>query len=195
MEKLEQRYLLSSKKFTLHRQGIRIKEKSVFDDKEWEADYHDIGLDLTKVRSREGLGNAVLFGGLLIVSSHMTFQSFLDGTDMKLSMLFLFFCFMWLTVFWWSIQKYFAAHFILSGGRKTLTFFISSPDEETVRSFIETIRTKVRARLKEELSTFDPDMKFEHQLENLKYLRQRGVIDQAELEVLRENLREQHLIK
>lgn len=61
-------------------------EKSLFDDKEWEARYDQIGLDVEKIKSREGIGNAILFGGLLIVTSIMTFDAFTDGkTDLKLA--------------------------------------------------------------------------------------------------------------
>jgi len=192
---LKQRYFLSTKNFQLAENKILIKEKLVFDEQEWEARYNEVGLDLIKIKSREGIGNAVSFGGLLIVSSHMTFNAFTDGTDLMLAFLFLFFCFMWATVFWWSIQKYFAAHFILNGGAKTLTFFINSPDEQTVRSFIDIIRAKAKDKLIGELTTFDPDMTFDQQLANLKYLKKIEVLEQTDFEGIREELRERHLLK
>jgi hypothetical protein len=168
---------------------------SVFDSKEWEARYNELGLDLVKIKSREGIGNAVLFGGLLIVSSLMTYRAFIDGTDIKLAFLFLFFCFMWATVFWWSVQKYFAAHFILRNGHKTLTFFINSPSEKEVRVFIDELRDRIKAKLKQQLTHFDPDMSFEEQLSHLRHLKNLEVIGQEEFEVIREKLRHQHLIK
>src|SRR5690606_31000716 len=100
-----------------------------------------------------------------------TYNAFTTDTDVKLAFMFLFFCFMWATVFWWSIQKYFSAHFILSGGNKTLTFFINSPDEKTVRQFIDLIRYNVKERLRKDLTTFDPDLSFDEQLGHLKYLK------------------------
>ena len=195
MTTLKQKYYLSKKTFELTDRKVVIVEKSVFDDKEWEARYNELGLDLVKIKSREGIGNAVLFGGLLIVTAFMTFKAFTDGTDYKLAFLFLFFCFMWGTVFWWSIQKYFAAHFVLRGGQKTLTFFINSPNEKTVKEFIDQIRERTKGRLKEELTHFDPDLSFEDQLSNLKYLKNIDVIEQDEFEKIREQLREKHLIK
>lgn len=196
MTTLKQKYNLSKKTFALTERKVVIVEKSLFDDKEWEARYNELGLDLVKIKSREGIGNAVLFGGLLIVTTIMTFQAFTDGTtDYKLAFLFLFFCFMWGTVFWWSIQKYFAAHFVLRGGQKTLTFFINSPNEKTVKEFIDKIRERTKGRLKEELTHFDPDLGFDEQLSNLKYLKNIDVIEQEEFEKIREQLRERHLIK
>lgn len=170
-------------------------EKSVFDDAEWEARYDEIGLDLAKFKSREGIGNAVLFGGLLIISSLMTYNAFTTDTDIKLAFFFLFSCFMWGTVFWWSIQKYFSAHFILSGGNKTLTFFIDSPDEKTVRQFIDIIRTRIKDRLRKDLTIFDPDLTFDDQLGHLKYLKRIDILTQEEFEIIRDDLRERHLIK
>lgn len=172
-----------------------VVEKSIFDEREWEARYDQVGLDLEKVKSREGLGNAILFGGLLIVSSTMTYDAFTDGkTDLKLAFLLLFFCFMWATVFWWSIQKYFAAHFILSGGSKVLAFFINSPNEKTVRQFIDKIREKKKEKLRE-TTGFDPDLTFEEQLDQLRYLKRIEVLTQDEFESIREELRERHLLK
>ena len=195
MTTLKQKYYLSKKTFELTDRKVVIVEKSFFDDKEWEARYNELGLDLVKIKSREGIGNAALFGGLLIVTAFMTFKAFTDGTDIKLAFLFLFFCFMWGTVLWWSIQKYFAAHFVLRGGQKTLTFFINSPNEKTVKEFIDQIRERTKGRLKEELTHFDPDLSFEDQLSNLKYLKNIDVIEQEEFERIREQLRERHLIK
>lgn len=192
---LKQKYYLSKKSFELTDRKVVIVEKSVFDDKEWEARYNELGLDLVKIKSREGIGNAVLFGGLLIVSSLMTFTAFTDGTDYKLAFLFLFFCFMWATIFWWSIQKYFSAYFVLRGGQKVLTFFINSPDEETVKNFIDKIKEKTKIRIKEELVHFDPDLSFEEQLSNLKYIKSIDIIEQTEFEKIREDLREKHLVK
>ena len=178
---LKQRYFLSTKIYELRPDKIVVTEKSFFDEKEWEARFDQIGLDVEKIKSREGIGNAILFGGLLIVTSIMTFDAFTDGkTDLKLAFLFLFFCFMWGTVFWWSIQKFFASLFILNGGNKVLTFFINSPDEKTVREFIEKIRDKTREKLKTELTTFDPDLTFNDQLEHIKYLKRIDVLTQDE---------------
>lgn len=195
MKILKQRYFFSTKTFELLENKILITEKSIFDDKEWEARYNQIGLDLVKIKSREGLGNAVLFGGLLGISGFMTFKAFTDGSGFKIAIMFLLFSFLWLTVFWWSIQKYFAAHFVLGGGNKTLTFFIDSPNEMRVMEFIEIIRTRTKNKLKEELTTFDPDLSFEDQLDHIKYLKSIEVLTQNEFETIREFLREKHLLK
>lgn len=195
MKTLQQRYFLSTKSFELQESKILIKEKSVFHDKEWETRYNELGLDLVKIKSREGIGNAVLFGGLFIVTTYMTFNAFVDGTDIKLAWLFVFFCFMWGTVFSWTLQKYFAAHFFLQGGPKTVEFFINSPDEAIVRDFIEIVCDKIKLKLREELTTFDPDLSFEEQLSHLKYLKRMEVLTNQEFEIIREDLREKHLIK
>jgi hypothetical protein len=115
--------------------------------------------------------------------------------DIKLAFFFLLTCFMWGTIVWWSIQKYFSSHFILQGGNKVLDFFISSPDEETVKKFIEEIRLRVREKMKEDFLRFDPDLEFQDQLENLKYLKRIDVLKQDEFEQIREELRKKHLIK
>ncbi len=196
IETFSQRFFFATKSFQLHDTKVTIKEKSLFTDREWEARYDDLGLELAKVKSREGIGNAVLFGGLFIVSTHLTFQAFTDGnTDNKLAWLFVFFCFMWGTVLSWTIQKYFTAHYFLSGGNKTLEFFIDSPNEKEVLSFINNIRERTKEKLKDEYMTFDPDLTFDEQLKNLKFLKRYDIISHDELEIVREELREKHLIK
>ena len=195
MKTLKQRYYFSTKTFELSDKKVWIKEKTLFNEKEWEARYNEIGLDLVKFKSNEGVGGAVLFGGLLILTLIMTFKAFTDGTDTKLIFLFLFMSFMWGACFWWQIQNYFAAHFILQGGNKTLSFFINDPTEKTVLVFIDIIRERIKKELKKELTHFDPDMSFEDQLSNLKYLKSINVIEQRQFEEIREELRGRHLIK
>ena len=196
MDTLRQRYFLATKTFQLLDNKVTVNEKSLFQDKEWEARYDDLGLDIVKVKTREGIGNTVLFGGLLIVSSIMTYNAFTDGkTDYKLAWLFLFFCFMWGTVLSWTIQKYFTAHYFLTGGNKTLEFFIDSPDNKQVLAFIDKIRERTKFKLKIEYTTFDPDLTFDDQFKNLKYLKANDIITVDEFEIIREDLRGQHLIK
>jgi hypothetical protein len=125
----------------------------------------------------------------------MTFKAFSDGTDIKLAILFSLMCFLWLIFLWWSIQKYFSSHFILGGGKKILTFFINSPNEEVVKDFIETIRNKTKNKLKEDFTAFDPDLSFEEQLDNIKYLKSIEVLTKREFEVVREYLRKEHSLK
>jgi hypothetical protein len=196
MDTLRQRYFLATKTFQLLDNKVTVNEKSLFQDKEWEARYDDLGLDIVKIKTREGIGNTVLFGGLLIVSSLMTYNAFTDGkTDYKLAWLFLFFCFMWGTVLSWTIQKYFTAHYFLTGGNKTLEFFIDSPDNKQVLAFIDQIRERTKSKIKIDYTTFDPDLTFDDQLKNLKYLKANDIITVDEFEIIREELRGQHLIK
>jgi hypothetical protein len=196
MEILRQRYFFATKTFTLQENKVVVVEKSLFTDKEFEARFDDLGLDIVKIKSREGIGNAVLFGGLLIVCSHMTYRAFTDGkTDDKLAWLFLFFCFMWGTCFSWTIQKYFTAHYFLTGGNKTLEFFIDNPSNSEDLVFIDKIRAKTKQKLKDDYTTFDPDLTFEYQLNNLKFLKRNEIISNQDFEIIREELRGQHLIK
>ena len=195
MEILEQRYFFSRKTFQLLPHKIKITESSLFHDKEWEVKYIDLGLEVIKSKSREGIGNAVLFGGLLIVSSHLTYKAFTDGSDIKLAWLFVFFCFMWGTVLSWTLQKYFSAYYRLTGGNKSLEFFLNSPTNKEVVLFIDKVKFLVIEKLKEEYTNYDPDSTFEDQIAHLKYLKSMEVLTKEEFESIREELRERHLLK
>ena len=195
MNQLKQKRLLSSKSFELHNNKIAIKERYFLQDSEWEARYSELGLDLIKVNNREGIGNIFIFGGLFILSVLMMYNAFIEDPSSKLPWLFVFFSFMWGTALWWTLQKQFGSYYILDGGRKTLYFFTKSPTPEAVKAFIEEIKFRVREQLKAELTEFDPDMSFEDQLSNLKYLKNIEVINQEEYAETREYLRIQHMIK
>lgn len=49
--------------------------------------------------------------------------------------------------------------------------------------------------MKEDFSKFDPDLEFQEQLDNLKYLKRIDVLKQDEFEQIREELRKKHTIK
>jgi len=83
----------------------------------------------------------------------------------------------------------------LTGGNKTLEFFIDSPDNKQVLAFIDKIRERTKIKLKIEYTTFDPDLTFDDQFKNLKYLKANDIITVDEFEIIREDLRGQHLIK
>ena len=196
MDTLRQRYLLATKTFQLLDNKVTIKEKSMFDETEWDARYEDLGLDIVKIKNREGISNFVLFGGLLAISILITYKTFTDGkTDFILALIFLSSCFVWGGIIMWSIQKYITAHYILTGGNKRLEFFINSPDNKQVLAFIDKIREQTKAKMKTEYTIFDPDLTFEDQLNNLKYLKAKDIISVDEFETIREELRGQHLIK
>jgi hypothetical protein len=196
MDSLSQRYLFATKSFQLLDNKVTIKEKSMFEETEWEARYEDLGLDTVKIKNREGISNFVLFGGLLGFSIFITFKAFTDGkTDFKLALIFFFSCFVWGWIIMWSIQKYITAHYILTGGDKSLEFFTDSPNNKQVLTFIDKIREKTKSKMKTEYTIFDQDLTFEDQLNNLKYLKAKSIISNVEFETIKEDLRRQHLIK
>jgi len=59
VNRLKQTYFLSKEEFELTEKKVLIKEKFIFHDKEFEARYNEIGLDLIKYKSREGFGNSI----------------------------------------------------------------------------------------------------------------------------------------
>lgn len=193
--RLEQRFLFDKKSFELSDSRVKVRQKSLLDETEWEARYNELGLDVVKMKNKEGIGSAVFFGALLIVNVCMAGVSYFDGTELSISILFTATCLMWLVALVWTIQKYITASYFLTGGKKTLEFVLNSPSESEVVGFIDEIRKRVTSGLRAKLTTFDPDLSFDQQLADLKYLVSIEVLNQPEFEVIREDLRNRHLIK
>lgn len=195
MKTLKQKYYLSGKQFDLTENGVKVREKSIFEEQELEARYSELGLDVGEVKSREGLTNVIIFGSFFILSLILSIETLLKGTDIKLGLLFLGMSIAWITCVFWSVQKYYYNHTILNGGQKTLVLFSNSPSRAVVDEFVEEVRRRVKARLKTELTKFDPDLSFEEQLSDLKYLKRIDVIDEISFEKYRQELKDKHLMK
>ncbi|MEM6299666.1 MAG: hypothetical protein AAF740_13335 [Bacteroidota bacterium] len=201
---LTQRYFFASKEFVLEEYKLVVRQKWAFRKEEWEANYHELGLDLRLEKSNIGFLNLTWLTALIALMTPMVYQVVLEnltegstialGTK-ALGVLMLVFWFFLLMCVYWTFQYQIYRRFTLTGGHKDLTFFAPRKEEKKVKAFIEVIRNKRRQKLKEELAAFDPEMTFEEQIESLNYLLEMGAISNEELEEIQEELRVKHLLK
>jgi uncharacterized protein YacL len=70
-----------------------------------------------------------------------------------------------------------------------IDFYDKKPNEEAVDEFLETLKTKTFAYLKEKYAVIDLDLPVEKQIENLNFLKERNVITEKEYEALKEKLK------
>ncbi|MFO7673461.1 MAG: hypothetical protein R6V74_07125 [Lutibacter sp.] len=70
-----------------------------------------------------------------------------------------------------------------------IDFYDKNPSEEALSSFLETLKAKTFAYLKEKYAVIDPDLPIEKQIENLNFLKDRNVITEKEYEALKEKLK------
>ena len=195
MKELRQKYFLSAKSFELHDTKIRIQEKSLFKEIDWEVKYSELGLDLVRYRDKEGVGNVMLFGGMFFLSAILSATACFDGSSVKVAFLLAFVSIFFAMLLLWTFQTYFTSSFVLRGGSKTIEFFIDSPSEGIVKEFIETIKDRIKQKAKDSMAVFDPDLTFEDQLANLKYLKNIEILTEMELERIKKHLKYQHLVK
>ncbi|OGS70605.1 MAG: hypothetical protein A3F91_08965 [Flavobacteria bacterium RIFCSPLOWO2_12_FULL_35_11] len=92
--------------------------------------------------------------------------------------------FLLLTIF---SRKYMLYITTLSG--YLIDFYDKNPNEEAMDEFLETLKTKTFAYLKEKYAVIDIDLPVEKQIENLNFLKERNVITEKEYEALKEKLK------
>ncbi len=201
---LKQRYFFASKEFILGEYKLVVRQKWAFRKEEWEANYHELGLDLRLEKSNIGFLNLTWLTALIALMTPMVYQivmeNLTEGSTIELGtkalgVMMLVFWFFLLMCVYWTFQYQIYRRFTLTGGQKDLTFFAPRKAEAEVGAFIELIRSKRRQKLKEELSAFDPEMTFEEQIESLNYLLELGAISDEEREEIEEELRVKHLLK
>lgn len=92
--------------------------------------------------------------------------------------------FLLLTIF---NRKYMLYITTLSG--YLIDFYEKNPSKEAMNKFLETLKTKTFAYLKEKYAVIDIDLPVEKQIENLNFLKERNVITEKEYEALKEKLK------
>jgi hypothetical protein len=96
----------------------------------------------------------------------------------------LFVIFLLLTIF---SRKYMLYITTLSG--YLIDFYDKNPNKEVMSVFLETLKSKTFAYLKEKYAVIDIDLPVEKQIENLNFLKERNVITEKEYEELKEKLK------
>ena len=72
-------------------------------------------------------------------------------------------------------------------------FYDKNPSEEAIEEFLEILKTKTFAYLKEKYAIIDKDLPVEKQIENLNFLKERNVITEKEYEALIEKLKKDNI--
>jgi hypothetical protein len=72
-------------------------------------------------------------------------------------------------------------------------FYDKNPSEEAIEKFLEILKTKTFAYLKEKYAIIDLELPIEKQIENLNFLKERNVITEKEYEALIEKLKKNNI--
>ena len=82
----------------------------------------------------------------------------------------------------------------LVGGAQQVTFLLDRPSKKEMEDFIEEIIKRSRKILLEKFGKIDPDLPEETQINNLYWLKNRGIISEEEYEELKLEYKERRLI-
>jgi hypothetical protein len=70
-----------------------------------------------------------------------------------------------------------------------IDFYDKNPSAEAINEFLNRLKTRTFAYLKEKYAVIDIDLPIEKQIENLSFLKERHVITEQEYEALKEKLK------
>jgi len=82
----------------------------------------------------------------------------------------------------------------LTGGAKMLELIRDKPSEQIVDHFIQNIHQAMRVRYKSKFAIIDHNLPQEMQIDNLRWLKDLGVIDEEEHEELLIQLKNSYLL-
>jgi hypothetical protein len=83
----------------------------------------------------------------------------------------------------------------LVGGSTQVMFFLDSPSKEEMDNFVNEIITRSRKILVEKYSKIDPDLPEGIQINNFYWLKQRGLISEDDYEDLKQEYKNQRLLR
>ena len=188
MEEFKQKRFLNSKRVAFEYDGITFSSGNFLNAKEIFIPFDEIIPDAitreTKT-SRLYLWISIIFGLIFILAVLDIFKipfGILMVLKFFSGLLFVFFLI--LTIFSRKKMLYITT---LSG--YLFDFYDRNPSKEAIDEFLETLKTKTFAYLKEKYAVIDIDLPVEKQIENLNFLKERNVITEIEYEALKEKLK------
>ena len=188
MEEFKQKRFFNSKRVEFEYDGITFYSGNFLNAKEIFIPFDEIIPDAITRETKTGrlfLWFTITFGLILSLALWDIFR-IPFGIYMVLAFfLGLFFMiFLILTIF---SRKHMLYVTTLSG--YLIDFYDKNPSEEAIEEFLEILKTKTFAYLKEKYAIIDKDLPVEKQIENLNFLKERNVITEKEYEALKVKLK------
>lgn len=182
---LTQKRLWDRRFFRLGEKGIYMKIKTVVQDFEVSLRYEEIGLDTVVIRQKEqSLVMSVVFFFLVV-----TGRILLEALDYQMSTgeqvfasLVVIFVFVFLFLLWFDGRKKIV---VMSGGTKSFYFLYDSPDEQTVRQFIEALQLRIKEKIVQQSLMFgDEEYSDSYRKSVLKNLLEREIVSEERYQAL-----------
>ena len=177
-DKFEQKRLFRSKSIKILKSGVEIKYKSLFSYKEYSIDFEQLSTKKSIIKeSNSGILFFVFGFGLATI---VIFLNVLADGDKGLgsTFFFLFLTLLFLSIALLTRKKVIVLH--TNYGADNLEISFNRTNEALVREFADLIINKTKEFLLNKYSKIDKDLPKENQLENLSFLRDKDLIDEAE---------------
>ena len=191
--KLIQKQGTRRKEFELKGDKLFIKSKSLGEKEEYSIDIELIGEErYYKTHSRTGPGIvAIFFFGTALT----TLVAFLIDDDKIENLPILIFALIFGVGFGLlALKAPLRNELHLIGGSANVMFLLNSPSKEEMENFIRELIKCSRHILLEKYGKIDPDLPEETQINNLYWLKNRGIISPEQYEQLKEEYRSRKLL-
>lgn len=179
--------------FELKTNTLLIKTKSLGESKEWSVDLLNIGEDKFYITySRVGPKILGSFFFVIVIATIIAF--ILEGDKMAnlpiLLMAIVFMGGLGLLAFKSPMKN----ELHLRGGSERIMFLYNSPSKEEMEAFIDALTKRTHEILLEKYGGIDPDLPEETQINNLYWLKERGLFSEEKYKELKQEYRERRLM-
>ncbi len=193
--KLIQKQGSRKNEFELKGNTLYIKTKSMGEKKEWSVDVEYLGEErFYKTYSRIGpriIGSLFLIVMIISVIGFSLEKDWSNGDNIGALILgVVLFGGLGILAFFVPMRN----ELILVGGSAQVVFLLNSPSKEEMENFIEEIIRRSRKVLLDKYGKIDVDLPEETQINNLYWLKNRGIISEKEYEELKQEYKNRRLM-
>lgn len=193
MKEIKQKHLFTKKEFLLTRKGIRVISKAINENLEYTIKYEELGFDIIKKRDKTAIVPAIILSFFFLLELYLLFDAILHRERAALVVMWL------LSAVFFGVVTSLAFYqtnkdmVYLTGGTKVLSLLRNKPSEELVNQFILAIYKAMRTHYRNKYAGINSYQPQEVQIENLRWLKDIGAIDDDEHDDLLTQLTNSHL--
>lgn len=191
--RLEQKQGFKKRTFELVGDKLRMTYKTSSETKEWSVNIDSIGNEiLIEKKSRKG---GYFLGGFFLAFGIFFLAVYAASGDESLSL----WAMISIGVFYLSLGSliFFSPlkdELHITGGYSQITFFLESPSRKVVEDFANTLIEKSKSIILQRFSKIDPDVPEETMMNQLYWLRNRGLISENEYEAKKKEYKTKKLM-
>ena len=194
MKELKQQYLFTKKEFLLTKAGVRVISKEINENLEYTIKYEELGFDIIKKREKTAIFPAIVLLFFFLLEMYLLIDAIVHRESSAQIVMWLLSAVFFGLIAGLAFYRTNKDVVYLTGGAKVLELIRDKPSVQIVDHFIQNIHAAMRVRYKNKFAIIDHHLPQEMQIENLRWLKDLGVIDEEEHEELLIQLKNSHLL-